>query len=159
MAAIGTAEMIHAANRGEKFTTIFVNNAIYGMTGGQMAPTTLIGQKASTAPYGRDPADAAGMGYPIRVGELLATLDGSRYIARGAVNNAANIRKTRQYIKKALEAQLAGEGFTMVEVLSPCPTNWGMEPIPSVEWLEKNMIPVFPLGEIKNTLNAKGGSK
>ena len=151
MAAIGTAEMVHAANRGEKFTTIFVNNAIYGMTGGQMAPTTLVGQKATTAPGGRDP-DAAGMGYPIRVSELLSSLDGTRYIARGAVNNAVNVRKTRQYIKKALEAQLSGQGFTMVEVLSPCPTNWGMEPIEAVEWLEKNMIPVFPLGEIKNTL-------
>jgi 2-oxoglutarate ferredoxin oxidoreductase subunit beta len=92
------------------------------------------------------------MGYPIRVSEMLATLDGTRYIARGAVNNAANVRKTRQYIKKALEAQLSGQGFTMVEVLSPCPTNWSMEPVAAVEWLEKNMIPVFPLGEIKNTL-------
>jgi 2-oxoglutarate ferredoxin oxidoreductase subunit beta len=151
MAAIGTAEMIHAANRGEKFTTIFVNNAIYGMTGGQMAPTTLVGQKAATAPGGRDP-EAAGMGYPIRVSELLSGLEGSRYIARGAVNNAANIRKTKGYIKKALEAQLRGIGFTMVEILSPCPTNWGMEPVPAVEWLEKTMIPVFPLGEIKNIL-------
>ena len=151
MAAIGTAEMIHAANRGEKFTTIFVNNAIYGMTGGQMAPTTLIGQKATTAPYGRDP-DAAGMGYPIRVCELLATLQGARYIARGAVNNAANVRKTKAYIKKALEAQAQGIGFTMVEILSQCPTNWGMDPVQSVEWLEKEMMPVFPLGEIKNTL-------
>ena len=156
IAAIGTAEMIHTANRGEKFTTIFVNNAIYGMTGGQMAPTTLVGQKASTAPEGRDP-DVAGMGYPIRVSELLATFDGARYIARGAVNNAANARKTRQYIKKALEAQLSGQGFSLVEVLSICPTNWGMDPIESVEWLEKNMIPVFPLGEIKNTLD--GGTK
>ncbi|MDR0443408.1 MAG: 2-oxoglutarate oxidoreductase [Treponema sp.] len=158
LAAIGTAEIIHAANRGEKFTTIFVNNAIYGMTSGQMAPTTLVGQKATTAPNGRDP-DAAGMGYPIRVCELLASLDGTRYIARGAVNNAANVRKTRQYIKKAFEAQLSGKGFTMVEVLSPCPTNWGMEPVPSVEWLEKNMIPVYPLGEIKNTLDTAGGAK
>jgi 2-oxoglutarate ferredoxin oxidoreductase subunit beta len=157
MAAIGTAEMIHAANRAEKFTTIFVNNAIYGMTGGQMAPTTLLGQKATTAPKGRD-ADAAGMGYPIRVGEMLATLDGTRYIARGAVNNAANVRKTKQYIKKAFEAQMAGEGFSMVEVLSPCPTNWTMGSIEAVEWLEKNMIPVFPLGEIKNTLTS-GGAK
>jgi 2-oxoglutarate ferredoxin oxidoreductase subunit beta len=155
LAAIGTAEMIHAANRGEKFTTIFVNNAIYGMTGGQMAPTTLIGQKAATAPYGRDPEDA-GMGYPIRVCELLAQLDGTRYIARGAVNNAANIRKTRGYIKKAFEAQMAGIGFTMVEVLSPCPTNWSMDPVQAVEWLENNMIPVFPLGEIKNTLAGTG---
>jgi 2-oxoglutarate ferredoxin oxidoreductase subunit beta len=152
MAAIGTAEMIHAANRGEKFTTIFVNNAIYGMTGGQMAPTTLIGQKAATAPLGRDPVEA-GMGYPIRVSELLTALEGTVYIARGAVNNAANIRKTRQYIKKAFVAQISGRGFTMVEVLSPCPTNWGMEPVEAVEWLEKNMIPVFPLGEIKNKLD------
>jgi len=153
LAAIGTAEMIHAANRGEKFTTIFVNNAIYGMTGGQMAPTTLIGQKASTAPNGRDP-DAAGMGYPIRVCELLAQLEGTRYIARGAVNNAANVRKTRGYIKRAFEAQLSGVGFTMVEVLSPCPTNWNKEPVEAIEWLEENMIPAFPLGEVKNTLNA-----
>jgi 2-oxoglutarate ferredoxin oxidoreductase subunit beta len=149
MAAIGTAEMVHAANRGEQFTTVFVNNAIYGMTGGQMAPTTLLGQKAATAPLGRD---AASMGYPIRVSEMLATLDGTRYIARGAVNNAANVRKTRQYIKKAFEAQMSGRGFSMVEVLSPCPTNWSMEPAAAVEWLEQKMIPVFPLGEIKNTL-------
>jgi 2-oxoglutarate ferredoxin oxidoreductase subunit beta len=149
MAAIGTAEMIHAANRGEKFTTIFVNNAIYGMTGGQMAPTTLVGQKATTAPLGRDPIEA-GMGFPIRVSEMLATLEGTRYIARGAVNNAANIRKTKQYIKKAFEAQMSGIGFTMVEVLSPCPTNWSMDPGEAVEWLEKNMIPTFPLGEVKN---------
>jgi 2-oxoglutarate ferredoxin oxidoreductase subunit beta len=158
IAAIGTAEMIHAANRGEKFTTIFVNNAIYGMTGGQMAPTTLLGQKASTAPMGRD-ADAAGMGYPIRVCELLSNLEGTRYIARGAVNNAANVRKTRQYIKKAFEAQLAGIGSTIIEILSPCPTNWGMEPVQAVEWLEKNMTTVYPLGEIKNTLGTEGGAK
>ncbi|MDR3341750.1 MAG: 2-oxoglutarate oxidoreductase [Treponema sp.] len=151
MAAIGAAEMIHAANRGEQFTTIFVNNAIYGMTGGQMAPTTLVGQKTTTAPNGRDPM-GAGMGYPIRVAELLASLEGSRYIARSAVNTAANVRKTKAYMKKALEAQLRGIGFTMVEILSPCPTNWGMEPVQAVEWLEQQMIPVFPLGEIKNTL-------
>ena len=148
MAAIGTAEMIHAANRGEKFTTIFVNNAIYGMTGGQMAPTTLIGQKAATAPRGRDP-DAAGMGYPIRVCELLATLGGTAYIARGAVNNAANVRKTRTYIRKALQLQMSGVGFTMVEILSQCPTGWGLEAVDSADWIDKNMISVFPLGEIK----------
>jgi len=160
LAAIGTAEMIHAANRGEKFTTIFVNNAIYGMTGGQMAPTTLLGQKAATAPNGRD---ADGMGYPIRVAELLSSLDGTRYLARGAVNNAANIRKTRQYVKKAFTAQMAGIGNTMVEILSPCPTNWTMDPLQAVEWLEKYMIPVYPLGEIKDNLNSdpnsNGGSK
>lgn len=155
LAAIGTAEMIHAANRGEKFTTIFVNNAIYGMTGGQMAPTTLIGQKATTAPRGRD-ADVAGMGYPIKVLELLATLGGTRYLARGAVNNPANVRKVKGYIKKALLAQMAGVGFTMVEILSQCPTNWGLEPVAAVEWLEANMIPFYPLGEIKNEL-ADGG--
>ncbi|MDR2796878.1 MAG: 2-oxoglutarate oxidoreductase [Treponema sp.] len=150
MAAIGTAEMIHAANRGESFTTIFVNNAIYGMTGGQMAPTTLVGQKATTAPQGRDPA--SGMGYPIRVSELLAGLEGSRYIARGAVNSPTHARKTKQYIRKALDAQIRGVGFTLVEILSPCPTNWGMDPIQAVTWLEEQMIPVFPLGEIKNTI-------
>jgi 2-oxoglutarate ferredoxin oxidoreductase subunit beta len=154
MAAIGTAEMIHAANRGEKFTTIFVNNAIYGMTGGQMAPTTLIGQKATTSPLGRDPAEA-GMGYPIKVSELLAVLDGTAYIARGAVNSAANARKTRGYIRKALELQMGGVGFTMVEILSQCPTGWGMEPVDSADWLDKNMIPVFPLGEVKKPAAAK----
>jgi len=153
LAAIGTAEIIHAANRGEKFTTVFVNNAIYGMTGGQMAPTTLVGQKATTAPYGRDPIEA-GMGYPIQVCELLATLDGTKYLARGSVNNAANIRKTKQYIKKAFEAQMRGEGFTMVEVLSPCPTNWQMAPVEAMTWLEEHMIPFYKLGEIKNTLEA-----
>jgi len=153
LAAIGTAEIIHAANRGEKFTTIFVNNAIYGMTGGQMAPTTLVGQKATTAPYGRDPGES-GMGYPIHVAELLATLEGTRYLARGAVNNAVNVRKTKQYIKKAFEAQMNGEGFSMVEILSPCPTNWGMPPRESEDWLEQNMIPFYKLGEVKNTLEA-----
>lgn len=155
LAAIGTAEIIHAANRGEKFTVIFVNNAIYGMTGGQMAPTTLVGQRATTAPLGRDPIDA-GMGYPIRVCELLATLSGSRYLARGAVNNPANVKRTKQYIKKAFQAQMDGIGFTLVEILSPCPTNWGMEPVDAVDWLEKNMIPFYHLGEIKNELEGVG---
>jgi 2-oxoglutarate ferredoxin oxidoreductase subunit beta len=123
------------------------------MTGGQMAPTTLIGQKSKTCPSGRD-ADEAGMGFPIRVSELLSTLEGTRYIARGAVNNAANIRKTRKYIKTAFEAQLSGKGATMVEILAICPTNWALDTLASVEWLEQNMIPIFPLGEIKNTLEA-----
>lgn len=148
MAAIGTAEMIHAANRGEKFTTIFVNNAIYGMTGGQMAPTTLVGQKAATAPQGRDPGEA-GMGYPIRVAELLANLGGTRYIARGSVSNAAQVRQTRRFLRRAFEYQMAGMGSTIVEILSPCPTNWGLDPGASCDWLEKNMTAVFPLGEIK----------
>jgi 2-oxoglutarate ferredoxin oxidoreductase subunit beta len=153
LAAIGTAEIIHAANRGEKFTGIFVNNAIYGMTGGQMAPTTLVGQKATTAPYGRDPIEA-GMGYPIRVCELLSSLGGTKYLARGSVDTPANVRKTKQYIKKAFEAQLRGEGFCMVEILSPCPTNWQMKPGEAVDWLKANMIPYYPLGEIKNELEA-----
>ena len=152
LAAIGTAEIIHAANRAEKFTTIFVNNAIYGMTGGQMAPTTLVGQHATTAPEGRDPINA-GMGYPIRVCELLASLEGTKYLARGAVNNMVNIRRTKKYIRKAFEAQMRGEGFTMIEILSQCPTNWQMNPVESVEWLEKNMIPYYHLGEIKDTLS------
>jgi len=151
MAAIGTAEAIHAANRGEKFTTIFVNNAIYGMTGGQMAPTTLIGQKATTSPAGRDPV-TAGMGYPIRVAEMLATLDGTAYIARGTVHNAANVRKTRGYIRKAFELQMSGVGFTLVEIVSSCPTGWSLDPSAAVDWLEKNMLPVFPTGEIKKPM-------
>ena len=148
LAAIGTAEAIHAANRAEKFTTIFVNNAIYGMTGGQMAPTTLIGQKATTSPLGRDPI-VAGMGYPIKVCELLSSLEGTAYLARGSVHNAANIRKTKGYIRRAFELQMSGIGFTMVEVLSQCPTGWSMDPEASVQWLEKNMTAQFPLGEIK----------
>jgi 2-oxoglutarate ferredoxin oxidoreductase subunit beta len=162
LAAIGTAEIIHAANRGEKFTTVFVNNAIYGMTGGQMAPTTLVGQKAATAPLGRDPG-AAGMGYPIRVCEMLATLEGTRYLARGTVTTPANVQKLKGYLKKAFTAQMAGVGFSMVEVLSPCGTNWGMNPVDAVSWIEDAMVPVFPLGEIKNELPddiaGRGGQK
>ncbi len=162
LAAIGTAEIIHAANRGEKFTTVFVNNAIYGMTGGQMAPTTLVGQKAATAPLGRDPGDA-GMGYPIRVSEMLATLEGTRYLARGTVTTSANVQKLKGYLKKAFTAQLAGVGFSMVEVLSPCATNWGMNPVDALSWIEEKMVPIFPLGEIKNELPddiaGRGGKK
>ena len=162
LAAIGTAEIIHAANRGEKFTTVFVNNAIYGMTGGQMAPTTLVGQKAATAPLGRDPG-AAGLGYPIRVCEMLATLEGTRYLARGTVTTPANVQKLKGYLKKAFTAQMAGVGFSMVEVLSPCGTNWGMNPVDAVSWIEDAMVPVFPLGEIKNELPddiaGRGGQK
>ena len=162
LAAIGTAEIIHAANRGEKFTTVFVNNAIYGMTGGQMAPTTLVGQKAATAPLGRDPG-AAGMGYPIRVCEMLATLEGTRYLARGTVTTPANVQKLKGYLKKAFTAQMAGVGFSMVEVLSPCGTNWSMNPVDAVSWIEDAMVPVFPLGEIKNELPddiaGRGGQK
>jgi len=151
LAAIGTAETVHAANRAERFTTIFVNNAIYGMTGGQMAPTTLVGQKAATAPRGRDP-EGQGMGYPMRVPEMLATLGGTRYLARGAVDTPANVRKLKGYIARAFRAQMAGIGFSMVEVLSPCPTNWGMEPTEAIEWVGKEMAAYYPLGEIKNEL-------
>ena len=147
IAAIGCAEIVHAALRGEKITTIFVNNAIYGMTGGQMAPTTLVGQVTATSPYGRD---ASLVGSPIRLSEMLSTLDGAKYIARVAVNNPKNMAVAKAAIKKAFEVQLRGEGFAMVEVLSTCPTNWGKTPIKAVKWLEENMIPQFPLGVYKN---------
>ncbi|MCT4594613.1 MAG: thiamine pyrophosphate-dependent enzyme [Anaeromicrobium sp.] len=146
LASIGAAEIVHAAHRGEKFTTIFVNNAIYGMTGGQMAPTTLIGQKATTAPYGRD---AANSGMPLKVAEMLATIDGAVFVERVSVHNPANIRKTKKAIKRAFEIQLKGLGFGIVEVLSTCPTNWGILPTDSLKWLETNMIPYFPLGNLR----------
>jgi 2-oxoglutarate ferredoxin oxidoreductase subunit beta len=150
IAAIGAAEALHAANRGERFTTVFVNNAIYGMTGGQMAPTTLIGQKAATAPEGRDPS--AGAGYPVRMAELFALLDGTRYIARGSVHTPGHIRTLKKYLRTALRAQLDGIGSTIVEILAPCPTNWGMESAAALDWIEREMVKTFPLGEIKNTL-------
>lgn len=143
LAAIGTAEIVHAATRGENITVIFINNAIYGMTGGQMAPTTLIGQVTTTTPYGRDPGKA---GYPIRMSEMLATLDGSAYIERVSVHDIKHINQAKRAIKKAFETQLAGKGFSMVEVLSTCPTNWGMTPVEALKWLEQNMIPYYPLG-------------
>lgn len=152
IAAIGMAEAIHAANRGEKFTTIFINNAIYGMTGGQMAPTTLVGQKAKTAPNGRNPEYPDGMGQPIRILEMFATLQETKYLARGTTNTPAHIRQLKKYIKNAFEAQMAGYGSTMIEVLSPCPTNWGVTPVKAMEWIKEKMIPYYPLGEIKNTL-------
>lgn len=147
IAAIGCAEIVHAAMRGEKITTVFVNNAIYGMTGGQMAPTTLEGQKTATSPYGRL---ASSVGMPMGLSEMLATLDGPKYIARVAVNNPKNMAIAKASIKKAFEVQLRGEGFAMVEVLSTCPTNWGKTPIQAGKWLEENMIPQFPLGIYKN---------
>lgn len=153
LAAIGCAEIVHAAARGENITTIFVNNAIYGMTGGQMAPTTLVGQVTNTSPYGRK-QEVAGM--PIRVSEMLATLDGPAFIARVAVNTPANMNKAKAAIKKAFELQLAGKGFCLVEVLSICPTNWGKTPLESVKWLEENMLPYYPLGVYKE---AKGEEK
>lgn len=152
LASIGTAEIVHAAMRGEKFTTIFVNNAIYGMTGGQMAPTTLVGQKATTSPYGRDKSHA---GAPIRMSEMLSTLDGPAYIERVSVNNPSNIRKAKKAIRKAFDLQIEGKGFTMIEVLSTCPTNWGLTPKEAIKWLEENMIPYYPLGTYKSPEGVK----
>ena len=148
LASIGAAEIVHAAMRGEKFTTIFVNNAIYGMTGGQMAPTTLIGQKATTCQSGRT-AEQAGM--PIQVSEMLSTLDGCVYAERVCVTDIPNLNKAKRAIKKAFQKQMAGEGFTFVEVLSTCPTNWGMTPQKANEWLKENMAAYYPLGVIKET--------
>jgi 2-oxoglutarate ferredoxin oxidoreductase subunit beta len=137
------AEIVHAANRGEKITVIFVNNAIYGMTGGQMAPTTLPGQKTTTSPFGRD---VETMGYPIKMTELLNTLEAPAFLARVSVHDPKNINKAKEAIKKAFEYQIQGKGFSMVEVLSTCPTNWGLAPLEALKWLEANMIPQFPLG-------------
>ena len=148
LASIGTAEIVHAAHRGEKISTIFVNNAIYGMTGGQMAPTTLIGQKATTCQEGRTKEQA---GMPIRMAELLSTLDGCVYAERVCVTDIANINKAKKAIKKAFQKQMNGEGFTFIEVLSTCPTNWGMTPLKANEWLKDNMVPYYPLGVIKET--------
>ena len=148
LAAIGTAEIIHAATRGEKITTIFVNNAIYGMTGGQMAPTTLPGQVTETSPYGRDPNVA---GFPIRVSEMISTLDGACYVERVAVDSVKNVLKAKQAIRQAFQYQMAGKGFSFVEVLSTCPTNWGLSPAESLAWLRENMMPYYPLGVKKNS--------
>ena len=147
LASIGTAEIVHAAHRGEKICTIFVNNAIYGMTGGQMAPTTLIGQRATTCQSGRT-VEQAGM--PIRVAEMLSTLDGCVYAERVCVTDIPHLNKAKAAIKKAFQKQLAGEGFTFVEVLSTCPTNWGMTPLKARQWLLDNMVPYYPLGVIKD---------
>lgn len=152
LAAIGTAEIVHAAARGEKITTIFVNNAIYGMTGGQMAPTSLAGQVTTTSPYGRNPQL---VGMPIRVSEMLATLDGAVFIQRVAVNTPAAMAKAKAAIKKAFEVQISGAGFSLVEVLSTCPTNWGMTPIESSKWVETNMMPYYPLGVYKTPEGSK----
>ena len=145
LAAIGTAEIVHAANRGENITVIFINNAVYGMTGGQMAPTTLVGMRTTTSPLGRDPRLA---GYPIRVAELLSSLGGVAYLARVALCGVAQITKAKKAIRRAFQVQLQGQGFSLVEILSTCPVTWGMQPAEAVHWLEKHMIPVYPLGEI-----------
>jgi len=143
LASIGMAETIHAATRGEKITVIFINNAIYGMTGGQMAPTSLPQQITQTSPYGRD-TEAAG--FPIRVSEMLATLDGVAYIERVTIDTPKNVRKAKKAIKKAFEYQKEGVGYTMIEVLSTCPTNWGLTPQESLVWMRENMFPYYPLG-------------
>ena len=147
LASIGTAEIVHAAHRGEKITTVFINNTTYGMTGGQMAPTTLIGQKTTTSPYGRDEEHC---GKPIRMSEMLATIEGAKYIARCAIDTPAHIRQAQKCIKRAFECQMKGLGFAMVEVLSTCPTNWGMTPTDALKWQADNMIPYFPLGVFKD---------
>ena len=147
LAAIGTAETVHAATRGENITVIFVNNAIYGMTGGQMAPTTLPGQVTQTTPYGRDPQTA---GWPIRICEMLATLTGTAYAERVAVNTVPNIRHAKAAIKKAFQNQIDHKGFSIVEVLSTCPTNWGMTPEEAMKWVDSAMIPYYPLGVYKD---------
>lgn len=152
LAAIGTAETVHSAARGENITVIFVNNAIYGMTGGQMAPTTLPGQKTQTSPYGRD---VEAVGYPVKVCELLSNVDGATYLERVAVNNVANVKKAKAAIKKAFTNQIEGKGFSLVEVLSTCPTNWGLAPDKALGWLEENMIPYYPLGVYKDKFAAK----
>ena len=147
LAAIGTAETIHAAARGENITVIFVNNAIYGMTGGQMAPTTMPGQVTQTSPYGRD---TEGAGYPIRVCELLSSLDGVALAQRVSVDSPKNVRLAKKAIRLAFQNQLDRKGFSIIEVLSTCPTNWGMEPTQAIDWLRENMMPYYPLGVYKH---------
>ena len=143
LASIGAAEIVHAAMRGEKFTTIFINNAIYGMTGGQMAPTSLVGQVTQTSPYGRD---AATQGLPIKVCEMLSALDGPTYLERVTVNNVKNVKKAKKAILKAFRNQVEGKGFSLVEVVSTCPTNWGMTPEKALQWVDEKMLPQYPLG-------------
>jgi len=146
LASIGMAEIIHAANRGEKFTTIFVNNAVYGMTGGQMAPTSMPGQRTSTSPMGRDP-EAVGM--PIRVAELIASLETPAYVVRRAAIRPKYIVKAKKAIKQAFQYQLENRCFSFVEVISTCPTNWGLTPVESLDWAENKMLPYYPLGDFK----------
>lgn len=146
LASIGTGEIIHVAERGEKICTFFINNAIYGMTGGQMAPTTLIGQKATTCQDGRTVAQA---GRPLRIAELISTIDEAVYVERVALNTPANIRNAKKAIARAFEVQEKKLGFAFVELLSTCPTNWGLTPVASLEWLKENMIPYYPVKQFK----------
>jgi Pyruvate:ferredoxin oxidoreductase and related 2-oxoacid:ferredoxin oxidoreductases, beta subunit len=152
LAAIGTAETVHAATRGENITVVFINNAIYGMTGGQMAPTTLPGQVTQTTPYGRDVKTA---GNPIRVVEMLSTLDGVAYAERVTVDSVKNVKNAKKAIKKAFQYQSENLGYTIVEVVSTCPTNWGLSPKESFEWMRNNMLPQYPLGVYKDIKEGK----
>jgi len=147
LASIGTAEIVHAAHRSENITVIFINNAIYGMTGGQMAPTTLVGQKTTTSPYGRDESHC---GKPIRMAELLSAVPGATYIERVSVHDPANVRKAKRAIKKAFEVQIAGKGFSLVEFVSTCPVNWGMKPQDALNWAKDKMIGYYPLGNFRS---------
>jgi len=147
LASIGMAETVHSATRGENITIIFVNNAIFGMTGGQMAPTSLPGQVTQTSPYGRDVKTA---GYPVRVCEMLSTLDGPEYLARVAVNNVKNVKQAKAAIEKAFRNQVEGKGFSLVEIISSCPTNWGLTPENALKWVDEKMIPYYPLGVYKD---------
>lgn len=155
LASIGMAETIHAAARSEEITIIFINNAIYGMTGGQMAPTTMIGQKASTCPRGRD---IKANGYPIRVCELLQSLEGATYLERTSVHTVQNIIKTKKAIKRAFQYQIDGKGFSMVEVLSMCPTGWEISPMDSLKYIAEKMIPIYPLGVFRSPEQKEGGA-
>jgi 2-oxoglutarate ferredoxin oxidoreductase subunit beta len=152
LSAIGTTETVHAANRGENITAIFINNAVYGMTGGQMAPTTMLGMKTTTSPFGRD---GHFDGFPIKMSEILGQVQGTCYIERVAVNSPANIRKAKKAIKKAFQCQIDGLGYALVEILSPCPTNWKMTPVESCKWVDNVMSKEFPLGIIKDTTGKK----
>jgi len=154
LGAIGLAETMSAANRGENFTVIFVNNGIYGMTGGQMAPTTLVGMKATTAPNGRDPKEH---GYPMHMCEILNQLTAPYYLERTSCNNPANVRKTKAAIKKAFENQLAGKGFSMVEIVTSCPTNWGLSPLDALDFISDKMLKEFPLGVIRDRSKEEEG--
>ena len=147
LACIGTAETIHALNRGENITIIFINNAIYGMTGGQMAPTTLLGMKTATSPYGRD---AALHGYPLKITEIAATLEGTAYVTRQSVQNVAAIRKAKKAIRKAFENSMAGKGSNLVEIVSTCSSGWKLSPEKANEWMEEHMFPYYPLGDLKD---------
>ena len=146
LASIGTAEIVHAAHRGEKITTIFVNNAIYGMTGGQMAPTTLVGMKTATSPYGRDPKIH---GFPYKIADMIAPLPGVCYVTRQSVHTPAAVRKAKKAIRKAFENALAGKGLSFVEMVSTCNSGWKMSPVDANKWVEENLVPFYPLGDIK----------